>query len=159
MSWTPERIAELKKLWTEYSASQIADKLGNVSRNAVIGKANRLGLSKPAAPKSTKQRRPRNMGTIQRNRGGQIHRFSGNAALKVDYDEEYDLEPMDDVVVPISMKLALHELEENTCKWPDGDPSRLETLTFCGHKTKEEKSYCEYHCNRAYLRPVDKRRY
>ena len=45
MSWTDERIATLKKMWEGGStASQIADELGGVSRNAVIGKAHRLGL-------------------------------------------------------------------------------------------------------------------
>ncbi|WP_324807443.1 GcrA family cell cycle regulator [Sphingomonas sp. LY29] len=51
MSWTDERIERLKKMWTEGStASQIADDLGGVSRNAVIGKAHRLGLESRPSP-------------------------------------------------------------------------------------------------------------
>ncbi|RME67195.1 MAG: global cell cycle regulator GcrA-like protein, partial [Alphaproteobacteria bacterium] len=57
MSWTDERIAKLRKLWDDgLSASQIAQKLGNVTRNAVIGKAHRLGLK--ARPSPVKQETP-----------------------------------------------------------------------------------------------------
>lgn len=51
MSWTDDRVEVLKKMWTEgQSASQIAKELGGVTRNAVIGKVHRLGLSNRAAP-------------------------------------------------------------------------------------------------------------
>ena len=51
MGWTEERVEQLKQLWTEgLSASQIARVLGGVTRNAVIGKVHRLGLSGRAAP-------------------------------------------------------------------------------------------------------------
>ena len=63
MSWTDERIERLKKMWSEgATASQIADELGGVSRNAVIGKAHRLGLEtrpspvKPGEEKEEKKR-------------------------------------------------------------------------------------------------------
>jgi GcrA cell cycle regulator len=51
MSWTDERIERLKKMWAQgATASQIADELGGVSRNAVIGKAHRLGLEQRPSP-------------------------------------------------------------------------------------------------------------
>ncbi|MBB6123945.1 GcrA family cell cycle regulator [Sphingobium subterraneum] len=55
MSWTDERIEQLKGMWEKgMTASQIADELGGVSRNAVIGKAHRLGLqSRPSPVKAT----------------------------------------------------------------------------------------------------------
>jgi GcrA cell cycle regulator len=62
MSWTDERIERLKKMWTDgATASQIADELGGVSRNAVIGKAHRLGLDarpSPVKPGEEKERKP-----------------------------------------------------------------------------------------------------
>ena len=52
MAWTDERVEQLKKLWSEgLSASQIANRLGDVTRNAVIGKVHRLGLEARAKPK------------------------------------------------------------------------------------------------------------
>src|ERR1700754_798832 len=60
MGWTEERVAELKKLWAEgHSASQIAKRLGSVTRNAVIGKVHRLGLSGRATPSRPVKRPPR----------------------------------------------------------------------------------------------------
>ena len=60
MSWTEERVETLKKLWTEgHSASQIANQLGGVTRNAVIGKVHRLGLSGRATPSRPVKRPPR----------------------------------------------------------------------------------------------------
>ncbi|HYD64499.1 GcrA family cell cycle regulator [Azospirillum sp.] len=51
MSWTDERVQQLKDLWAQgLSASEIADTLGDISRNAVIGKAHRLGLSGRPSP-------------------------------------------------------------------------------------------------------------
>ena len=59
MEWTEERVAMLKELWTQgYSARQIAERLGDATRNAVIGKANRMGLSKPTKSSITRQRGP-----------------------------------------------------------------------------------------------------
>jgi len=51
MEWTDERVAELRSLWEQgLSASKIADQLGDITRNAVIGKAHRLGLAKRPSP-------------------------------------------------------------------------------------------------------------
>ena len=59
MSWTDERIATLKKMWEGGStASQIADELGGVSRNAVIGKAHRLGLKARPSPVKPNDEKP-----------------------------------------------------------------------------------------------------
>lgn len=58
MSWTEERIEKLKKLWgSGKTAAEIAEELGDVTRNAVIGKANRLGLSTKSAPAAAKPRK------------------------------------------------------------------------------------------------------
>ena len=59
MSWTDERIATLKKMWEGgATASQIADELGGVSRNAVIGKAHRLGLKARPSPVKPNEEKP-----------------------------------------------------------------------------------------------------
>ena len=59
MSWTDERIATLKKMWEGgATASQIADELGGVSRNAVIGKAHRLGLKARPSPVKANEKKP-----------------------------------------------------------------------------------------------------
>ena len=60
MSWTDERVEILKKMWGEgQSASQIAKELGGVTRNAVIGKVHRLGLSNRAGSGGTAKAEPK----------------------------------------------------------------------------------------------------
>lgn len=60
MAWTDERIDQLKKMWAKgMTASQIADELGGVSRNAVIGKAHRLGLKSRPSPVKAKEAKPK----------------------------------------------------------------------------------------------------
>src|ERR1700692_4346761 len=89
MGWTDERVERLKKLWSDgLSASQIAGELGGVTRNAVIGKVHRLGLSGRAkAPMPQAQRaktRPPRPATGQQNRSEPTLTTVGNTALKID---------------------------------------------------------------------------
>ena len=103
MSWTEERVELLKKLWSEgLSASQIAAELGGITRNAVIGKVHRLGLSGRAksasngAPRQRKARAPTHMLRIGRS-------IRGNTALAPVYDIEAEAEPeLVDNIIPIT---------------------------------------------------------
>jgi GcrA cell cycle regulator len=156
MSWTDERVELLKKLWTDgLSASQIAAELGGVTRNAVIGKVHRLGLSGRGQPTSSikRQRRTHSSG-IRRVR--QMISV-GNLALKAEAMAEAELQPRRNVVVPIALKLSIFQLTERTCKWPLGDPGQ-EDFHFCGHDSLENLPYCEYHAGVAYQAPDPRRR-
>ncbi|RNC97083.1 GcrA family cell cycle regulator [Oceaniradius stylonematis] len=179
MSWTDERVEMLKKLWADgLSASQIAAKLGGVSRNAVIGKVHRLKLSgrakstKSAAPKIKRPSAPRtNLGNgggggartnaygSAMQRGG-VRQGMAATALKQDADPQAlvvpDTRPIEDVVVPIAKRLMLTELNENTCKWPYGDPLTDE-FYFCGHGTDDGSPYCKYHGKLAFQQNDRKR--
>jgi len=172
MSWTNERVERLSKLWAEgLSASQIAADLGGVTRNAVIGKVHRLGLSgrARATPKQQNQtpRRkatPRNAAagfnrSTTPQRSTTTTRTAGNAALKVEYEEDLEpvTKPTEDVVVPISRKLTLMQLTETSCKWPTGDPT-MPGFSFCGHTSSEGKPYCEYHSKVAFQPASERRR-
>jgi GcrA cell cycle regulator len=157
MSWTDERVELLKKLWQDgLSASQIAGELGGVTRNAVIGKVHRLGLSGRGQPTSSikRQRRTHPSG-IRRSRVVTV----GNLALKTHLDllPDADLQPRRNVVVPIARKLSIFQLNEHTCKWPIGDPG-AEDFHFCGHDSLENLPYCEYHAGVAYQAPEPRRR-
>ena len=116
------------------SASQIAAELGNVTRNAVIGKVHRLGLSgrakspSSAAPRQRKARPAQQMMRVSR----PVSR--GNTALAHAFEVEIEPDPIAyDNVVPMSQRLSLLELNEATCHWPIGDPSSPEFF-FCGGK-------------------------
>ncbi len=161
MSWTEERVELLKKLWTDgLSASQIACKLGNVSRNAVIGKVHRLGLSGRATTSRIRSARPRARVVNFPSRSPSVqYRSHGSAALKALFlpaalpAPEPDL---DDLEIPMADRVDLLSLKDCMCRWPMGDPQD-EMFRFCGRKTREGSSYCEHHARIAY-QPVQRRR-
>ena len=128
VDWTDNRVALLSDLWQSgYSARQIAERLGEgVTRNAVIGKANRLGLSKPSKSSVTRQQR-------QKERAENV----------------LHLQP------PIDEGATIFSLTASTCRWPIGDPGDLD-FHFCGAESKVGQPYCEYHAARAYQPPKAK---
>ncbi len=163
MSWTEERVSRLTKLWADgLSASQVAADLGGVTRNAVIGKVHRLGLSgraKPTSSASTRAKRQTRSNTAYAARTTRAApRTRGATALKLDVEAEVRFvpKPVEDVVIPISRKLTLMQLSEKTCKWPTGDPQRPD-FSFCGHNSKEATPYCEFHAKLAF-QPASERR-
>lgn len=171
MSWTDERVTRLAKLWAEgLSASQIANDLGGVTRNAVIGKVHRMGLSgrdKPAGKSGAASRRKSttrhngatSKGNTPRSRTRTTTRTVGNTVIKVDFKEEvaFQPKPVEELRVPVSRELTLLQLTEATCKWPTGDPT-MPGFSFCGHSTNEDKPYCEYHNKLAFQPPSERRR-
>jgi GcrA cell cycle regulator len=160
MTWTDERVELLKRLWTDgLSASQIANQLGGVSRNAVIGKVHRLNLSGRAKPASSTPR-PRKPRPAAPHRPPGRTFVSGNTALKVHAQPAPRRAPapvpIEDIVVPISLNVSLLSLSDQMCKWPVGDPTHSD-FHFCGHRNFNSLPYCEYHARLAY-QPVNDRR-
>jgi GcrA cell cycle regulator len=160
LTWSDDRVEQLKKLWEAgLSASQIAAELGNVTRNAVIGKVHRLGLSGRAKSPSSAAPRQRKA----RPAAQQMMRVSrpvsrGNTALAHAFEVEMEPDPVAfDNVVPMSQRLSLLELNEATCHWPVGDPSSPEFF-FCGGKALAGLPYCAHHSRVAYQPAADRRR-
>lgn len=157
--WTDDRVELLSKLWGEgLSASQIAAALGGgVTRNAVIGKVHRLGLSGRAktgagqAQRQAKPRPPAVTGTadaarpVPRPEEG----YRGPAAV----DERW----ADEVQIPESLRVSILELRDSMCRWPLGDPSKPD-FAFCGAKAVTALPYCGHHCRIAYQPATERRR-
>jgi GcrA cell cycle regulator len=163
MSWTDERVEQLKKLWADgLSASQIAAALGGVTRNAVIGKVHRLGLSGRAKSSNqstgSRPKRPsRTMGYNSRP-ARTSQRSHSNLPLKVSAQRDAMRElAAVQLEAPEPLKLILTELTEKTCKWPIGDPA-AEDFHFCGHGVEESGPYCRFHAKLAYQPVIDRRR-
>src|SRR5882757_2444911 len=158
MNWTDERVETLKKLWADgLSASQIAAELGGITRNAVIGKVHRLGLSgrskspSSAAPRPRKAR-PHSQHMLRVSRPA----VRGNTAL-AHSSYELDVEPERvEVVIPLGQRRTLLELTEETCRWPIGDPGDADFF-FCGGQSAAGLPYCSHHCRVAY-QPANMRR-
>ena len=158
MNWTDERVELLKKLWADgLSASQIAAELGGITRNAVIGKVHRLGLSgrakspSSASPRPRKPRQPHMMRVRPSMRG--------NTALAHAYAYDTDSEPEPELIeniIPIGQRCTLLELNEEKCHWPIGDPGQPDFF-FCGGKTNTGTPYCGYHGRVAYQPPAARR--
>jgi GcrA cell cycle regulator len=151
MMWTDERVELLKKLWAEgLSASQIAAELGGITRNAVIGKVHRLGLSGRAkSPSSTspRPRKPRAQGHMMRLARPSMR---GNTALAPMYESDLEPEPeLIENIIPLGQRCSLLELNDNKCRWPIGDPGTAEFF-FCGGAPAEGLPYCSYHARVAY---------
>ncbi len=160
MAWTEERVELLKKLWAEgLSASQIAGRLGGVTRNAVIGKVHRLGLAGRATSSRSSAPRPRRTHVPRANRAPSLmFGTRGATALKPHYEAEQDAEPapLVELVIPLSERASIMTLKESMCRWPIGDPGEPE-FHFCGRKKCGTLPYCEHHARMAY-QPVQVRR-
>lgn len=160
MAWTDERVELLKKLWGEgLSASQIAGRLGGVTRNAVIGKVHRLGLSGRATTSRMKSHRPRariaNAKRAAKSKFAQI----GNPALRALYhpDSEPYVPPVEDLIIPLAERKTIQTLVECSCRWPIGDP-QMADFHFCGKTKVPGLPYCEVHARRAFQPPQARRR-
>jgi GcrA cell cycle regulator len=161
MNWSDDRVELLRKLWGEgLSASRIAVELGGISRNSVIGKVHRLGLSGRAKNPSSglpRQRKPRAASNVARVGQSGIR---GNTALAPLHAYEMDLDveaaPIENII-PLGQRCSILELTDSKCRWPIGDPSSAEFF-FCGGKTAESLPYCGYHSRIAYQPVADRRR-
>ena len=132
MSWTEEKVDKLRELWGKgNTANQIAQIIGGISRNAVIGKAHRLKLSGKII-KRTKTNFSNNS-NFKENNNIQIR------SRKVKFRSlllDKNFEP--------AKNLSLEELTESTCKYMEGHPNES-TASFCGRKNVEKFSYCPLH--------------
>ena len=159
MSWNDDRVELLKKLWSEgLSASQIAGRLGSVTRNAVIGKVHRLGLSGRATTSRMKTHR-------QRPRANPIKKLAkprfaqhGNSAVRnlFQADAEPYVPPAEELVIPVAERKCIQTLLENHCRWPIGDPQEQD-FHFCGKNKVTGLPYCEFHARRAFQPPQARR--
>jgi len=171
-AWTDERVELLKKLWSDgLSASQIAGELGSVTRNAVIGKVHRLGLSGRAknpgpagsAPRSNAPRKAPTRTPSHPMNGGHAGMTRGANALAPQYAPEAEAEaqaapaPSEDVVIPFSERVTIMDLREYMCRWPMGDPTTPE-FRFCGGRSQTGMPYCSHHARIAYQPAADRRR-
>ncbi len=155
MGWTDERVENLKKLWQDgLSASQIAKQLGGTTRNAVIGKVHRLGLSgratpsKPARPVFKAPRQQRTTAEPAAPRRIAEPSVAQKSSVPVPAPVRYVDEAPGSATI---LTLGAH-----MCKWPIGDPAET-GFTFCGRR-QDDGPYCLEHARVAYQPAQTKKR-
>ncbi len=160
MAWTEDRVEVLKKLWAEgHSASQIAGQLGGVTRNAVIGKVHRLGLSGRATPSRPLKRAPRygRAKPAATLKAAQAKTQSVNAETGAEKSVARAIPKVTEKasltnLAPMKLKggeiTSVLTLKETMCKWPIGDPSDAD-FGFCGRRSSSGP-YCTEHSKLAF---------
>ncbi|HSP25319.1 MAG TPA: GcrA family cell cycle regulator [Saliniramus sp.] len=183
VTWNDERVEQLKKLWAEgRSASQIAAEIGGVSRNAVIGKVHRLGLSGRAKAPGASPARPREKVAIPPRPAAVPQQVPAQAAASPRPPQPASIgatalaqprlvepvaeqvpeptvrpAPVAEVVVPIAECVTIMDLREGMCRWPIGDPTSPD-FRFCGASAYTGVPYCDHHSQLAYQPSADRRR-
>ena len=150
-NWTEEKVALLKSLYFKNTAREISEKMGpGFTRNSIIGKASRLGLSGKIKTRNVTTNQNNTMSNVQES---SIKRRSRKNKLFKSLIIDKDFEPR--------RNLTLEELTEETCKYMDSEvhPSDPDPR-FCGRKTVVHKnrrfSYCPLHLMQVYTQKNQK---
>ena len=131
--WTDKNVKKLTTMWNKgKTAANIAESLGGVTRNAVIGKANRLGLDKRPSP---------------------IKKTDAKKTAKPTKFEATVKKSKKDSAKVADKSFSILDIKENMCRWPLGDP-KDDDFHFCGKHAVDGCSYCEGHATEAYQVPT-----
>jgi GcrA cell cycle regulator len=133
MSWNEEKVAQLKKLWEKNTAAEISKIIGGVTRNAIIGKANRLNLSSKIKTRSVSSNQnfqnTNNEENYSKQKLGKKSRFQ-SLIIEKDFEPENPKQ--------------LEELTDDVCKYPINHPTD-KNFYFCGRSSLKDFSYCKLH--------------
>ncbi|MDR3425368.1 MAG: GcrA family cell cycle regulator [Alphaproteobacteria bacterium] len=160
MTWTEQKIQTLKEMWGNHSASEIAEHIGGLTRNAVIGKAHRLKLSVQKAvgdTPGTGLQRANGIGAIKTQRKRVMMRQMPVVPTTASASPMRVIPTAKDIFRSLegiggglrSEGIAVTKAGERHCRWPVGDP-RSPDFRFCGCPAHDGLPYCVDHARVAY---------
>ncbi len=171
MAWTDEMVEQLKKMWQEGLTTGEIGKRLNVSKNSIVGKVHRLGLSgrpspikkkedEPQAPKNVEKKAAQPQPAEPRAPKETVKETTAPVrARHVEKETESKTAPLPTTKTEKAQKniynLSLTDLDNHTCRWPLGDP-KDENFHFCGKKVRVGQTYCDEHAAVAYVKPGKK---
>ena len=143
MSWNEENVARLRELWDQGLPTAQIGKLIGFTKNAVVGKAHRIGLeSRPSPIRRTAVKPDR-----KKARSPVIPKLNFETSKEITNTQNQEAVTFQPVV-----KSLFTQLKKRGCEWPEGHPDEPE-FHFCGKERFEEKPYCLNHCAIAYIIP------
>lgn len=150
IDWTEDRINRLKALWAEGTSSgTIAAEMG-ITRNAVIGKINRLKLPKRGNQGQHNTTVQRTNARNQREHGNKGAPKAAAIVRKAEVRQAVSEDPRSFGDMPDGRRLyRLEELVAHSCRWPFGNPGEP-NFGFCGHQVAPSRPYCHDHCRKSY---------
>ena len=143
MSWNEENVSRLRDLWDQGLPTAQIGKLLGFTKNAVVGKAHRIGLERRPSPirrTAVKPDRKKARSPIM----PKLNFENKSASQNEDVDNKSVFKP--------EVKTALISNNLKGCEWPKGHPDESD-FHFCGAKTFDNKPYCLEHCAIAYIIP------
>lgn len=178
MAWTDEMVEDLKKMWKEGLTTGEIGKRLNVSKNSIVGKVHRLGLSgrpspikkkddEPVAPKAPKAKPAKAKAESKPAEKKALSPAKETAVTSKPAETVAEEKKKAVSFHPMPAKegvhrnghhhhnLSLTELDNHTCRWPVGDPKDA-NFHFCGKKVRLGQTYCEEHSSVAYVKPGKK---
>lgn len=167
MAWTDEMVDQLREMWKQgLTTGEIGKRLG-VSKNSIVGKVHRLGLSgRPSPIKKKEDSEPKTekkeiTETTVKAPKPKVEKNVEVKAPKQEKKQEKEIivDEKTEISAPVSHhhngKTSLTDLDNHTCRWPIGDP-KDENFHFCGRKVRIGQTYCDEHANIAYVKAVKK---
>ena len=142
MPWNDDNVARLRELWDQGLPTAQIGKLLDFTKNAVVGKAHRIGLERRPSP-------------IRRTA---VKPDRKKARSPIVPKLHFDSQPVqqkeitnNNIFIPASKNLLITKLKRG-CEWPEGHPGET-GFHFCGKERFDEKPYCIKHCTVAYVIP------
>lgn len=153
-SWSDERVDHLRRLWEEgRTASQIATELGGVTRNAVIGKIHRLGLSNRTKSGELPAGTSRS-GARDGDGASVVADAIAMAEMPIETLPSASVTP---VALSLTRRVTIMDLRESMCRWPIGDPTAPD-FHYCGDRSITGLPYCTHHAQIAYQPAAERKR-